>query len=275
MHGSAVVRAVVTERVSQGTVFAPIHWSGQNSSAGRIGAVVHALVDPISGQPDSKATPVRISTVEVQYSGYAITGGIETPQDLSSEDIVYWSCYAVQNGVVTSFAVDGSAASARSIAEALLPAGERLSFVDDAEGQLRIGVISNGCLTSIVVLSRAAQPPPSEWLKSMLLKPHLTNSERRGLLAGRMPDVEASDGPIVCVCYQVSAPSVEAAIASGCASTDAIGNACRAGTNCGSCLPEIHRMLRAALTVAKSPAIAADGDEKSGVAFNALNRAAV
>jgi assimilatory nitrate reductase catalytic subunit len=203
-----------------------------------------------------------------------ITVSGETPPALKTEDVVYWSCAVIKNGFATSFAIDGSAASARAIADAVLPAGERLSFVDDAHGQHRIAVIADGCLMGVVVLSRAATPSPNEWLKSMLLKPQLTAAERRGLLAGRMPDVAASDGPIVCICHQVSAPAIAEAIAGGCASAEVIGKACRAGTNCGSCLPEINRMLRAAPTVTERAEIATDCDEKSGVAAIALNRAA-
>ena len=39
-YGEAVLRVMPSERVQRGSLFVPIHWSDQNSSAGRIGALV-------------------------------------------------------------------------------------------------------------------------------------------------------------------------------------------------------------------------------------------
>src|SRR5919202_454914 len=59
-HGSAVLEVAIEEGQAPGNLFAPIHWSGETSSSGRIGALVHAIVDPFSGQPDAKATPAAV-----------------------------------------------------------------------------------------------------------------------------------------------------------------------------------------------------------------------
>jgi assimilatory nitrate reductase catalytic subunit len=245
-HGNAVVKAVVTNRVPAGSVFAPIHWSGENSSAARIGALVHGLVDPISGQPDLKATPARVSGVEAQYSGFILSTDEAIAACLSSPDVVYWSRAALGTGFITNFAIDGSAASARRISEECLPSGARISFSDEDAGVYRTAVELNGRIGGIVVVARGAVVPPGAWLKSMLTRPDLTADERRALLAGGMPDAASSEGPIVCVCHQIGMSRVAAAIEQGCGSSETIGKACLAGTNCGSCLPEINRMLRAA-----------------------------
>jgi assimilatory nitrate reductase catalytic subunit len=54
---------------------------------------------------------------------------------------------------------------------------------------------------------------------------------------------EADEGPIVCVCFQVGARRIEDAAAAGHKSVDKIGRQLGAGTNCGSCIPEIRRLL--------------------------------
>ena len=259
LTGSAVLRAVVTDRVTSGTVFAPIHWSAENSSAGRIGAITHAVVDRVSGQPDSKATPVRLSPVEARYTGYVLSTSDTLADELRQPDVVYWSRAVIPNGMITTFAIDAPAQTARAIAHALLPAGIRMTFSDEAAGQMRTAAIVNGAIEGIVMLFDGAFEPAGEWLKSILTRNDLTVAERRGLLAGRMPQGAGTDGPIVCVCHQVSTTTISAAIGEGCISADAIGRACQAGTNCGSCLPEINRMLRAVQT-AKN---AAPADEKS------------
>jgi NAD(P)H-nitrite reductase large subunit len=53
-----------------------------------------------------------------------------------------------------------------------------------------------------------------------------------------------SVGPIVCACFSVGLATIRATIQSGTAtSVEAIGQALRAGTNCGSCLPELKRIV--------------------------------
>ena len=50
--------------------------------------------------------------------------------------------------------------------------------------------------------------------------------------------------PIVCSCFQVGSRTLQQAIERhGLTSTEQIGARLRAGTNCGSCLPEIRKLL--------------------------------
>ena len=50
----------LSDAVRPGEAFAPMHWTAQVSRAGRINAAVNPAVDPISGQPELKHTPVEI-----------------------------------------------------------------------------------------------------------------------------------------------------------------------------------------------------------------------
>ena len=65
------VRVLVNSGQQRGTLFVPIHWSAENSSCGRIGALVQPATDPYSGQPESKATPARIAPLAVSHYGLA------------------------------------------------------------------------------------------------------------------------------------------------------------------------------------------------------------
>ena len=67
--GHAVLRAHLSESVRPGEAFAPMHWTAQVSRAGRINAAVNPAVDPISGQPELKHTPVEIRALAVQWHG--------------------------------------------------------------------------------------------------------------------------------------------------------------------------------------------------------------
>jgi len=64
------------------------------------------------------------------------------------------------------------------------------------------------------------------------------------LLSGRSADGLMSTGPIVCACFSVGLATIRAAIEAGAvANVEGIGEALRAGTNCGSCLPELKRIV--------------------------------
>jgi assimilatory nitrate reductase catalytic subunit len=53
-------------------------------------------------------------------------------------------------------------------------------------------------------------------------------------------------GTSICACFGVSMATVTAAIAKGATSLATLGAATHAGTNCGSCRPELRALLRAA-----------------------------
>ena len=46
-----------------------MHWTAQGSRAGRINAAVNPAVDPISGQPELKHTPVEIRCLPILWHG--------------------------------------------------------------------------------------------------------------------------------------------------------------------------------------------------------------
>jgi len=63
------------------------------------------------------------------------------------------------------------------------------------------------------------------------------------LLSGKSVDGLASAGPIVCACFGVGRSTILAAIAAGAGSPAEIGVQLKAGTNCGSCIPELKRLI--------------------------------
>ena len=69
--------------------------------------------------------------------------------------------------------------------------------------------------------------------------------ERRYLLSGRSPDGVVQSGPIICACFGVGLTTIHTAMSTGARSVEAIGAALKAGTNCGSCVPELRRLVAA------------------------------
>uniref|UniRef100_UPI003D0C7A42 molybdopterin oxidoreductase family protein n=1 Tax=Sedimenticola sp. TaxID=1940285 RepID=UPI003D0C7A42 len=58
--GDATVRARVTSGQQPGSLFLPMHWSGQFAVTGRVNALLPGVTDPLSGQPEFKQGKARI-----------------------------------------------------------------------------------------------------------------------------------------------------------------------------------------------------------------------
>ena len=56
------------------------------------------------------------------------------------------------------------------------------------------------------------------------------------------PELPSRSGAVVCACFNVGRNAIDAAIAQGCNDVGDIGKRLKAGTNCGSCIPELRRI---------------------------------
>ena len=87
--------------------------------------------------------------------------------------------------------------------------------------------------------------PGVDWLKAQLCVNQLGEPERKSLLAGRAPDGVDDAGPVICACFGVGFSAIQSLIANGKAvSVEAVGEHLKAGTNCGSCQPEIKKLIK-------------------------------
>lgn len=248
--GAATARASITDNVAPGTVFMPMHWSRSNSSSAPIGALVHAIVDPISGQPDAKATPASVKKVDVTEHGFALLRHVPDQNSLVILRLAYWSIATIDAGYELSFATSPNGAPADMAIDVLLGSKATLTLRDSASRTLRSARLSHDRVDAIAFAGTDPGLRASTWLRRCYAADRLTSAERRSLLAGTAPDATNDQGAIICVCHQIGATAISNVISEGCATTDAIGAACRAGTNCGSCLPEINRMLKKIQSVA-------------------------
>ena len=80
-------------------------------------------------------------------------------------------------------------------------------------------------------------------VKELFAAGPLGNDQRRMLLSGKSADGLANAGPIVCACFGVGRNTICETIAAGAHSAAEIGAKLKAGTNCGSCIPELKRLI--------------------------------
>jgi assimilatory nitrate reductase catalytic subunit len=73
------------------------------------------------------------------------------------------------------------------------------------------------------------------------------------VLSGKSMDGVANAGPIVCACFGVGRSTICDAIAAGASTAAEIGAKLKAGTNCGSCIPELKRLIALTPAVGAPP----------------------
>ena len=116
-----------------------------------------------------------------------------------------------------------------------LPLAERMNLANGKPLRWRMG-----CL----FLGKAGTIPQWDSIKTIFEGEALSEPERRAMLSGKSTKGIADPGPLVCACFGVGLNVIRAALASGrAASVEQIGVALRAGTNCGSFLPELKRIV--------------------------------
>lgn len=240
--GSSVLRARVAEEVLPGTIFVPMHWSLANSSAANIGSVIHKDCDPVSGQPDLKGTPVSIQLCTVRFYGYVLSRRRLNEIEHNSS-IAYWSLAKIDEGYAYALALNADFADVKSYA--LSTVGLHPITLDDpAGGRFRAASLSDDRIEILASFAEAPAEVASSWMRAALTRRIASTAERRNLLLGE--DASGTDsGSVVCVCHQIGARRIAEAIAAGHRDVATIGAACNAGTNCGSCIPELLRMCAA------------------------------
>ncbi|MFN2378303.1 MAG: molybdopterin-dependent oxidoreductase [Candidatus Binatia bacterium] len=242
--GSAVLKARISGEVAAGNLFVPIHWSAVNSSEGRIGAVVNPVVDPASGEPEFKHTPASIERVTLRWWGLlAGRGEVAAPRGC------WWT--RVQGQGHQRMEMAGTEAAGSEWARTVLGKGpgseEFLEYIDDGAGIYRGARIAGGRLEAAVFLSARGVLPPRGWLESLFAKAALADTDRMALLAGAPLDRVEDASPLVCSCFSVRRAAITGAIQKeGLTTTAGIGACLKAGTNCGSCLPELRSLIAAA-----------------------------
>jgi assimilatory nitrate reductase catalytic subunit len=240
--GSAILRVRVTDAQRCGEIFAPIHWTAETSSNGRIGGLVQSDNDPHSGQPELKATPAAIAPVTFAVEGFLLSRSRpELPPGF------WWAATAVESGCGIRFATNESFSTLVACGQKLLGEGSLVTFEDPARQIYRAALVRDNRLEACLFLSGVGGEVPSwDWLKLQLAAPSLSPAARRSLVAGRSPDGPVSEGPIVCVCFAVGLGAIQDILKRGTATTvEEIGKHLKAGTNCGSCIPELKRIVSA------------------------------
>jgi assimilatory nitrate reductase catalytic subunit len=241
-HGQCTLKVVVSPRQQRGMLFAPIHWSEANASAARVGALVAPITDPFSGQPEAKATPASILPYEYVFRGFVLSR-----KPLKLPEHAWWARATVGGGLGYLIADNADLKGWSSWLRAV--AGEELAeYSDFGGGVYRAASFAGDAIETCLFLGPARDAGDWGVVKELFAAGPLTDDQRRMLLSGKPAQGLAATGPVVCACFGVGRNTICDTIAAGARSAAEIGLRLKAGTNCGSCIPELKRLIAQSAT---------------------------
>ena len=241
--GAMVARVRHGGDVLSGNIFVPIHWNDQFASDARVGGVVNPVVDPVSGEPEFKHTPVRVEPFPARWYGFAFGRRF-----LPASELSYWTLIRGEHFLRYELAhlqrPKDCSAWARSWLGVSDPDADWLEYEDRTTGVYRAAHLHEDRIEACVFLSSRPDLPSRHWLAGLFSHEHIDEADRTGLLIGEPPGAGADAGPVVCSCFGVGRNTLCEAIRNQGLDTPArITAALRAGGNCGSCVPELQRLI--------------------------------
>ncbi|MET0311715.1 MAG: molybdopterin-dependent oxidoreductase, partial [Burkholderiaceae bacterium] len=269
-RGSIVLPVSASPEVGMSQAFIAMHWGGEylggSSSTGERLAGVNALTSPAycptSKQPELKHAAVKILKAELPW---ALLGMAWLPDDRAisaREDLrglmaafPFAACVPFgreRTGVLFRASAHEAPPPAmlRKIEELLGLGTDALRYVDQRRGQHRaVRLERRGARTLLEGFLLAGDTSAESWIRTLLQEELPAQSYGRLLLApgAKAPAAVPTRGRQVCTCFNVGEAAIAGHLASCAGSADerlaSLQGALQCGTNCGSCVPELRRMV--------------------------------
>ncbi|HJV62893.1 MAG TPA: molybdopterin-dependent oxidoreductase [Albitalea sp.] len=271
-RGSLVLPVQASEQLAPAQTFIAMHWgeefSSGSTSTGEAVAGVNALTSPAlcprSRQPELKHAAVKVLKAELPWrllgaAWLPATRALAAREQLRElmRAFPYAACvpFGRERTGVLFRAAAYEAASAELLAriEFLLDLGgaEVLHYVDKRRGQRRsMRLAGSGGEMRLEGFLLAGDTTAEAWIRALLQDELPAQAYGRLLLVpgAKAPVAVAARGRQVCSCFDVSETAIGQALARAAGSEQVqlqqLQDTLRCGTNCGSCVPELKRMVR-------------------------------
>ncbi|NSX56625.1 nitrate reductase [Parasulfitobacter algicola] len=235
IYGCTILRTLITPRVAKGQLFAPMHWTRQQTTHGTVNSLTAPVTDPVSSQPALKSGAVSAAVYQPKWYGFLASNTLPAPQT------PYAAIARTQTGWQAELAGGKTPldweAEVRNLSGQTQ--GEVSSHTDPATGTIRMAIAQDGLMTALFF----ASPRPVVVSRNTIVSLIGTDTPPLAALAGRSGSDQPDAGATVCACFNVGRNTLLAAAAGGAHSLAALGEATCAGTNCGSCKPELTALL--------------------------------
>jgi assimilatory nitrate reductase catalytic subunit len=251
-RGGLVIKVQAAEDLRGGQVFIPMHWGGRFMAGMGVNALTLDSVDPVSRQPELKHAAVQVEKLSLPYHLTIMRRGEGAELLRLAQPYVARFEYATatltgrENSVLV-FEAAGEGALPESLVQEMDAAFGlddpllTMNYRDAHRGIWKKARVEDGVITGARLSGETAA---RDWIKNLIADGAPAMEVRAWLLAPveQPPDGKAGRGRIVCNCLNVAEPDIVAAIAAG-ADLAALQDTLKCGTECGSCVPELKRMI--------------------------------
>ena len=251
-RGNLVLPVQADTGLLPGQAFLPMHWGDRFLGGLGVNVLTQPAYDPLSRQPELKQAAVEVEAITLPWQFYALVENQVQERFEALRPLLDGFEY-VSLGLAgrERAALVVRAARAEAPEPALLARIDQLLGLDDGpvlaydDPRRAVGKrvrIEDG---RIVALRLAGETAAREWLKGLWDAGRADAELRRWLLAPLSTppgDAGARPGKTLCSCLNVSEDAIRDGIARG-LDLDGLKQALKCGTSCGSCVPEIKRLL--------------------------------
>ncbi|WP_057435311.1 nitrate reductase [Pseudomonas syringae group genomosp. 3] len=253
-RGELLLPVSSDDSVVAGQAFLPMHW-GDRFLKGGVNVLTQPAFDPVSKQPELKHSGVRIEKARLPWQFFALIEGnvqqhMERLRPLC-EAFTYLSMGLIGRErpalVVRAASAEAPDSTLLQHIDSLLNLDEGpVMAYDDPKRSIGKRVrIDNGRITAIRL---AGETLAQHWLQTLWLEERVDTALRRWLLAPLSSepgkDSTLSRDKTLCNCMNVSQSAVMSGIERG-LDLNQLKTQLGCGTQCGSCVPEIKRLINA------------------------------
>lgn len=251
-RGGLILPVQADDALRPGQAYLPMHWGDRFLKGLGTNVLTQPAFDPLSKQPELKISSVDVERAELPWQFFALVEGEVQSRFEALRPLFERFAYASltptgreQRPALLIKAAAEAAPDADLLAEidSLLGVdqGPVLAY-DDAKRRVGKRVrIEDG---RIVAVRLAGETAARDWLKGLWEQGSTDADLRRWLLAplATPPSGGMKASKVLCNCMNVSQDAVCAGIERG-LDLDGLKRELKCGTSCGSCVPEIKRLL--------------------------------
>jgi assimilatory nitrate reductase catalytic subunit len=279
-RGAIVVPLEASTDVALSQVYMAMHWgeefiSGRSHTGERlagVNSITSPAVCPDSKQPELKHATVKVSKADLPWTLLAMAWlpadsvlSVRAKLQSLMGEFAFCSCVPFSNGVPMHASGERQGVLLRAADHAPAPdallsriegllglaAPDVVRYQDARRGQRRaLRLKRQGDNATLDALLLAGDTSAQTWLRALLQEELPAQGYGHALLtaSAQAPVQLAAQGKVVCTCFNVRDSAVSDCL-KACTGTPAVRLAqlqseLKCGTNCGSCIPQLQRMVQ-------------------------------
>lgn len=251
-RGSLNIRVQQSNEVKPAETFIPMHWGSQFMNGLGVNALMPAAYDKTSKQPELKHTAIKIEKLDLPWQMTVMRACHS--QNLTADigkflkyfDYATCGLYGRGDGMVIMRSAHHTTPDTNVIAQldvllGMVEDAPMLNYDDPKRGISKRILVEDNKVTGVRLIGETLA---TDWLKQVMQEGQFTAELRRWALAplSAPPTGQKSRGKIVCNCFDVSENEIIETCEMG-ADLQTLQAKLKCGTSCGSCLPELKKLV--------------------------------